>query len=130
MAVETVVAYDATDRLSSRHLMMRRNREHRSVCGESLQPWGSFRTVEGFDTDRDSPEADCRPCLFEHAKVLVDGMFEPDSWRETRAAINASEDVDEKIVRLLRLILKGSAWQPSQLVREHFPRDLVERAAV
>jgi hypothetical protein len=129
MAVETVVAYDAHERLSVRH-MMKRNGPHVSVCGESLQPWGHYRYLDGLETSLDSPEADCRPCLFKRAVKLVFDLSGKGVIPGTTAAgVNAADNADDKIVLLLAYILNNTAWQPSALIREHFPRALVERAA-
>lgn len=123
---ETVVAYDAADRGSVRHLV-KRNGQHVALCGDKLRPAKSIRYLEGFDTDRDMPEADCRPCLFARARWMVETMFGrvPE---EAAKHVNAAGDPDEKIVLLLRVIAKGTSLQESALIREHFPRVLVERA--
>lgn len=127
MLSETVVAFDSSDRLSTRHIL-RRNGPHTVECGEKL-PFGTTRYAEGFDTDRDSPEANCRPCMFARAKWLVESMFGAVP-SDAAKLVNATDDLDEKIVVLLRVIVKGTSVQPSALMREHFPRTLVERAAV
>lgn len=123
---DTVVAFDSTERLSPRHIL-KRNGPHVAACGERLQPWGRYRYMEGFETEKDQPEADCRPCLFARAVQIVTDMFESIPL-ETAQAVNATDDVDTKIVALLRAILVGSAWSRSTLIQEHFPRALVERA--
>lgn len=127
---ETVVAYDAHERISARHIM-KRNGPHVAVCGKSLQPWGRYRTLDGFDLDRDSPYADCRPCLFARAVEVVtmlQGVVPP----EIAAAVNRQpeDDVDGRVEVLLAEVLRVSAWSAATLIREHFPRTIVERAEV
>lgn len=128
LGAEAVVVYDTHERISPRHIM-KRNGPHVAACGNSLQPWGQYRTLDGLDTDRDSPEADCRPCLFARAAEIVrqfQGVVPP----EIAAAVNRQDDLDDKVEVLLAEVLRVSSWSAETLIREHFPRTIVERAEV
>jgi hypothetical protein len=127
---ETVVAYDATRLNSVKHLA-RRNGEHVAACGDPLRPFGHIRYIEGYNTDRDSPEATCRPCLFARAAKLVTEL-EGHVPGPVAEAVNRLPDssLDEKVEVLLACILRETAWESSVLIREHFPREIVERAEV
>lgn len=128
--VETVVAYDVHDLLSERH-MMKRNGSHVAVCGLALQPWANYRYLEGFQADRDAPEATCNDCLWTRARWLVESVKgQVSEW--AKALVNrASEDeFSMKLEVLLADALVGTGLTAQRLVEEHFPREVVERAEV
>jgi hypothetical protein len=122
---DMVVAYDATHRLSERHLV-KRNGPHVAVCGERLD-LRSTRYLDGLPTEHDSPHADCRKCLFERAVAFV-RMFQGEMPAPLASKVNTVELPDEKIVILLGFLLATTAWGTSTLIAEHFPAELVERA--
>lgn len=128
MQPETVVAYDATEFGTPRHLV-KRNGEHVALCGDPLQPAGFIRYAENVGpADKDIAEADCRGCLFARALDLAHGVTEIPSVVMEAANRLPDEKVDDKIVLLLAHILRETPWEPSVLLREHFPADLVASA--
>jgi hypothetical protein len=126
MQPETVVAYDATRFGTPRHLV-KRNGQHVASCGDPLQPAGFIRYADNYGPeDKDISEADCRDCLFARASELISGFTgKPVTVAES---VSGDENADARIVSLLALIMKDTAWGPGVLLREHFPADLVRQA--
>jgi hypothetical protein len=128
---EYVVAYDAGELGSTKHLL-KRNGQHVAVCGDPLQPYGRIRYLENEESRGVYSEADCKECLWQHALALgrmigLNGDI-PADYRDAIAALPES-DFDGRVVLALRYVLRHSSFSKDALLREHFPAGIVERAA-
>lgn len=123
---ETVVAYDATDFTSVKHIAWRNGRRD-AACGDALQPGGRIRYIEGFDTQKDDAAATCWPCLIAWGRQQVERLHGCVS-AELARAVNAEEKPEVKLELLLAAAMRGTAVTVDWLVAEHFPREVAERA--